>query len=416
MTSARGTSGGDKPPTLAIVGASLAGAKAAEGARDAGFDGRIVLIGEESSVPYVRPPLSKAVLRGEADPDTTHVHPASFYADAGIELVTDRATALDPVSRRVRLAGGDEVAFASAVITTGSTPKRLRAPGADLDGVHYLRTLDDAIRLRDSIRAANRIAVVGAGWLGAEVAASARQQGADVVLIGTSEVPLQSVLGAEVGAVFRDLHAEHGVELRLGTGIDRLLGTKSVEAVALDDGRVEEADVVVVGIGAAPRTELFEGDGRFHIDNGIIVDQFLETTVPGVYAAGDVANAWHPHYERHLRVEHWANALNQGATAGRNAVGQLEPYTRLPYFFSDQYDVGLEYVGHAGTDDTITVRGDLASRSFIVFWHRHAVVTAAMHVNVWDATDDLKAIVEWRQAIEVDRLADPSVALGDLRD
>ena len=309
MTSVRGTSGGGTSPTLAIVGASLAGTKAAEGARDAGFDGRIVLIGEETSVPYERPPLSKAVLRGEADPDTTHVHPAGFYADAGIELVTDRATALDPVNRRVRLAGGDEVAFGSAVITTGSAPKRLRAPGADLDGVHYLRTLDDAIRLRDSIQAATRVAVVGAGWLGAEVAASARQQGADVVLIGTSEVPLQSVLGLQIGAVFRDLHAEHGVELRLGTGLDRLLGTKSVEAVALDDGRVEEADVVVVGVGAAPRTELFDGDGRFHIDNGIIVDQFLETTVPGVYAAGDVANVWHPRYERHLRVEHWADAL-----------------------------------------------------------------------------------------------------------
>jgi 3-phenylpropionate/trans-cinnamate dioxygenase ferredoxin reductase subunit len=408
------TSGMKPPTTLAVIGASLAGAKAAEAARDAGFDGRIVLIGDEPGAPYERPPLSKAVLRGEKDADTARVHPDGFYADHAIECVSDRAVALDVEARTVTLSGGDAVRYDAAVLATGAAPRRLDVPGADLAGVHHLRTVDDALRLRDAIGTASRVAVIGAGWIGTEVAASARQMGAEVVLVGTGAVPLRRVLGDEIGEVFRQLHADHGVTLRLGSGVAALEGgAGTVEAVVLDDGRAEAADVVVVGIGVVPRTEVAERAG-LPVDNGIVVDEHLETGVPGIFAAGDAANAWHPHYGHHLRVEHWATALNQGMTAGRNAAGKREAYTRLPYFFSDQYDLGLEYVGHGDPGDSVTVRGDLDSREFIAYWHRDGVVTAAMNVNVWDVVEDLKAIVAAGTPIDVARLGDPGVPLAEL--
>jgi 3-phenylpropionate/trans-cinnamate dioxygenase ferredoxin reductase component len=401
--------------TLVVIGASLAGAKAAEAARDAGFDGRVVLIGDESGAPYERPPLSKAVLRGEKTPETARVHPDGFYAEHGIEVVNDHAVALDLVVRRVEVAGGDCIGFDSAILATGAAPRRLEVPGAGLSGVHYLRTIDDALRLGDAIRGATRVAVIGAGWIGSEVAASARQMGAEVVLIDPGPVPLQRVLGGEIGAVFRQLHADNGVEMRLGTGVAEMRGTEAVEEVVLGDGRVEAADAVVVGVGVTPRTELADAAPALDVDNGIVVDEHLETTVPGVYAAGDVANAFHPHYGRRLRVEHWANALNQGSTAGSNAAGNRDVYHRLPYFFSDQYDLGMEYVGYGDAHDSVTVRGDLASREFIAFWHRDGVVTAAMNVNVWDVVEDLKAIVEADRLIDPSRLADLDVPLGGLR-
>ena len=399
--------------TLAIVGASLAGAKAAEAARESGYDGRIVLIGDEAGPPYERPPLSKAVLRGEADPASTRVHPDGFYEDHDIDLVTDRVVAIDTATRRVELSDGDTVPFDAAVVATGAEPRRLTVPGADLCGVRYLRTVDDSVRLGEAIRASSRVAVIGAGWIGSEVAASAREMGADVVLIAPSPVPLGHVLGDEGGEVFRRLHADHGVQLRLGAGVDALRGAGAVEEVVLTDGTTEPADLVVAGVGVTPRTGVAAGSG-LAVDNGIVADQHLETNVPAVYAAGDVANAWHPHYGRHLRVEHWANALNQGATAGRNVAGWREVYDRLPYFFSDQYDLGMEYVGFGSPTDELVVRGDLDTREFIAFWHRDGVVSAAMNVNVWDVVDDLKAIVAAPRPVELDRLADPSIALGDV--
>jgi 3-phenylpropionate/trans-cinnamate dioxygenase ferredoxin reductase subunit len=399
--------------TLVVVGASLAGAKAAEAARDAGHDGRIVMIGEEATVPYERPPLSKAVLRGEAELDVTHVHPDGFYAEHDIDLVTDRVTGLDLQARSVQLNVGDDVSFDTLVLATGAAPRQLTVRGVELAGVHLLRTAEDAVRLRDSIRAAARVAVVGAGWIGSEVAASARQIGADVVLIDPAPVPLHRVLGAEVGAVFRSLHAEHGVTLRMSTGVSGLRGADTVEEIVLDDGSIETADVVVIGVGVTPRVEL-AGRAGLPTDNGILVDQHLETSVAGIFAAGDVANAWHPHYQRHLRVEHWANALNQGITAGRNAAGNRDSYTQLPYFFSDQYDLGLEYVGHGSSDDAVTIRGDRDSREFIAFWHRDGIITAAMNVNVWDVVDDLKAIIETRPRIDLALLTDLDVPLADL--
>jgi 3-phenylpropionate/trans-cinnamate dioxygenase ferredoxin reductase subunit len=398
--------------TLVIVGASLAGAKAAEAARGAGFDGRVVLVGEEREPPYERPPLSKAVLRGEAAPETTRVHDEGFYVAHDIELLTGRTVeSLDPGAKQVRLDGGEVVSFTTAVLTTGAAPRPLDVPGAALAGVHVLRSVGDSLRLADAIRGAARVAVVGAGWIGSEVAASARQLGADVVLVDPAPTPLHRVLGGEIGEVFRRLHADRGVTLRMGTGVSELRGTDAVEGVVLRDGCVEAADVVVVGVGVIPRVELAVSAG-LTVDDGIVVDELLRTSAPGVYAAGDVASAWHPRYGRQLRVEHWANALHQGTTAGVNAAGGTDAYTRLPYFFSDQYDLGMEYVGAARPDDAVVVRGSLADRRFVAFWHRHGVVTAAMHVNVWDVVDDLTAIVG--RQLEPILLGDPAVPLGEL--
>ena len=381
--------------TLAIVGAGLAGAKAAEAARNAGFDGRLVLVGDEPSVPYERPPLSKGVLRGEDKAASARVHPAGFYDDHAIELVHDRAAALDVTARCIEVAsGGAPVPIDVLVLATGASPRRLTVPGADLHGIHHLRTLDDAARLRDAIRGAARVAVVGAGWIGSEVTASARQMGADVVLIDPAPVPLQRVLGGDVGALFRELHADHGVVLRLGAGVAELRGAKTVEEVVLDDGRVEPADVVVVGIGVLPRVGLAAGAG-LAVDGGIVADQHLRTSMPGVYAAGDVASAWHPRYRRHVRVEHWSNALHQGTLAGRNAAtGGQEVYDRLPYFFSDQYDLGMEYVGLSSPGDTTVIeRSSEDEHAFRAFWHRDGIVTAAMHANTWGVLDELRALV-----------------------
>jgi 3-phenylpropionate/trans-cinnamate dioxygenase ferredoxin reductase component len=400
--------------TLVIVGASLAGAKAAEGARTAGFDGRVVLVGNERELPYERPPLSKAVLRGEADPETTRVHDDDFYTTYDVELLSGRTVEnLDAEARQVRLDGNDVVSFTAAVLTTGAAPRRLDIPGSELFGVHYLREIGDSRQLGEAIRDAGRVAVIGAGWIGSEVAASARQMGTDVVLVDPAPTPLHRVLGDEIGEVFRRLHADHDVTLRLRTGVTELRGSDRVEQVVLSDGRVEAADVVVVGVGVMPRVELAVAAG-LKVDDGIVVDEQLRSSVPGVYAAGDVASAWHPHYRRHMRVEHWANALNQGTTAGINATGGTDRYTRLPYFFSDQYDLGMEYVGHSDTSDDVVVRGSLEDRQFVAFWHRNGIVTAAMNVNVWDVVDELKAIISSGRPRDPARLGDPAIPLAEL--
>lgn len=401
------------PSTIVVIGGSLGGAKAAEAARDAGFSGRVVLVSEEPGAPYERPPLSKAVLRGEAEPTSARVHPRGFYTDHEIEIVSDRVSHLDLHSRRVELAGGGGIGFEAAVLATGAAPRRLDLPGSELAGIHYLRTAEDAVRLRDAIRSASRVAVIGAGWIGSEVAASARQMGADVVLVDPAPVPLQRVLGDRIGEVFRQFHSDHGVQLRMTTSVTALRGDKAVEAIVLDRDREEEADLVVAGVGVTPRVELARTTA-LRVDNGIVVDQYLETGVPGIFAAGDVANAWHPHFERHVRVEHWANAADQGTTAGGNAAGRRDEYARLPYFFSDQFDLGMEYVGHGDAGDQVVVRGDLGARRFIAFWHREGIVTAAMNVNEWDVADDLRAIVESRRPVSLGRLSDRDVPLSDL--
>jgi 3-phenylpropionate/trans-cinnamate dioxygenase ferredoxin reductase component len=405
------------PQTYVVVGASLAGAKAAETLRTEGFTGRVVLVGEEAERPYERPPLSKDYLRGDAAREKVFVHGESFYADHDIELRTaTRATALDPGGHTVTLTqdGHDEqLSYDRLLLTTGAEPRQLDLPGADLPGVYALRSLADADRLARAIREADTVAVIGAGWIGSEVAASARQLGRNVAMIAPSVVPLERVLGVEVGWVYRTLHADHGVDLHLQTGVEALLGTAAVEGLQLSDGTRLAADVVIVGIGAVPRVQLAAAAG-LAVDDGIVVDAHLRTSDPDIFAAGDVASALHPVLGSNIRVEHWANALHQGPAAARNMLGIATPYERIPYFFSDQYELGMEYAGYAKAWDRVVFRGDPAQGKFIAFWLAGGLVVAGMNANVWDVTEPIQQLIRDRVAIDPDRLADPDTPLDSL--
>ena len=392
--------------TFVIVGASLTGAKAAETLRAEGFDGRVVLLGEEPERPYERPPLSKDYLRGDVGPEKVFVHDQAFYAEHGIEVRTaTRVAALDPAGHEVVLDGGERLAYDKLLLATGASPRRLSVPGADLGGVRYLRTLADAESLREAIRGAGAVAVIGAGWIGSEVAASARQVGRAVAMVDHAPVPLAHVLGPEVGGVYRNLHADHGVELHLGTGVESIRGTGQVQEIRTTDGRTIPADVVVVGVGAVPRVELAAAAG-LAVEDGIVVDEQLRTSAPDVFAAGDVAAARHPLFGTRLRVEHWANALHQGPVAAKNMLGIPTPYDRIPYFFSDQYDLGMEYSGYAPTWDRVVFRGDPASGQFVAFWLAGGLVVAGMNANVWDVAAPIGDLVRSRAVIDPERLTD----------
>jgi 3-phenylpropionate/trans-cinnamate dioxygenase ferredoxin reductase component len=400
--------------TFVIVGAGLAGAKAAETLRAEGFDGRVVLIGTERERPYERPPLSKDYLRGEVGRERLHVHEEGHYAEHEIELRLGCAAAgLDTSAQRVTLDDGERVRYDKLLLATGAEPRRLSIPGAELEGVMYLRTVDDCDALRERLDGGGSVVVVGAGWVGAEVAASARQRGLDVTLVAPSSVPLERVLGAELGAVYRDIHADHGVRMLLGKGVDAFEGSTAVERVRTSDGRALDCDFVVVGVGVQPRTGLAERAGLV-VGDGVLADEHLRTSSPGVFAAGDIANAHHPFYGERIRVEHWANALHQGPAAARSMLGRADPYDRPPYFFSDQYDVGMEYAGHARRWDRVVLRGEPASREFIAFWLVEDRVVAGMNVGVWDVTDDIQRLIRARVAVDDRRLADPDIPLEAL--
>jgi 3-phenylpropionate/trans-cinnamate dioxygenase ferredoxin reductase subunit len=400
--------------TFVIVGASLTGAKAAETLRAEGFDERVVLIGDEDERPYERPPLSKDYLRGEADRETVYVHPEGFYAEHDIELRLGRtAVSVDVVGNELALDDGERLRYDRLLLATGAEPRSLSIPGGDLAGVLYLRSVADCDALRGRLDRGGAVVVIGAGWIGAEVAASARQRGLDVTVIDPLTVPLERVLGTEVGAVYRDIHVDHGVHMLLGTGVEAFEGGTAVERVRTSDGRELECDFVVVGVGVQPRIGLAAQAG-LAVDNGILVDERLQTSAPGVFAAGDVANAHHPFYGERIRVEHWANALHQGPVAARAMLGHADVYDRLPYFFSDQYDVGMEYAGFARSWDRVVFRGDPATREFIAFWLTGDRVVAGMNVNVWDVIDPIQRLIGERVAVDDRRLADPDVPLAEL--
>jgi 3-phenylpropionate/trans-cinnamate dioxygenase ferredoxin reductase component len=400
--------------TFVIAGASLAGAKAAETLRTEGFDERVVLIGAEDERPYERPPLSKDYVRGEVDRETVYVHPQGYYAAHDIELRLGRtAVSLNTAARELALDDGERLRYDRLLLTTGAEPRRLSIPGGELDSVLYLRSVADCDALRERLGRGGAVVVIGAGWIGAEVAASARQRGLEVTVIDPLTVPLERVLGTEVGAVYRDIHLDHGVQMLMGTGVEAFEGGMAVERVRTTDGRELECDFVVVGVGVQPRTALAAQAG-LAVDNGILVDEHLQTEAPGVFAAGDVANAYHPFYGERIRVEHWANALHQGPVAARAMLGEPDVYDRLPYFFSDQYDVGMEYAGFARTWDRVVFRGDPATREFIAFWLTGDRVVAGMNVNVWDATDPIQRLIRQHSPVDDRRLADPDVSLDDL--
>ena len=400
--------------THVIVGASLTGAKAAETLREQGFGGRVVLVGAEHARPYERPPLSKDYLRGEVGREKVYVHDEGFYAEHRIDLALGRsAVGIDTARHELALDDGERLSYDRLLLATGAEPRRLEIQGGELDGVLYLRSVRDSDALRERLDRGGSVVVVGAGWIGAEVAASARQRGLDVTVIAPGSVPLERVLGAEVGAIYRDIHTDQGVRMLLGTGVEAFEGDGAVERVRTSDGRELDCDFVVVGVGVEPRSGL-AAEAGIAVDNGVLVDELLQTSAPGVFAAGDVANAHHPFYGEHIRVEHWANALNQGPAAAANMLGQRIAYERLPYFFSDQYDVGMEYTGFAREWDRVVLRGDPATREFVAFWMVEDRVVAGMNVNVWDVTDAIKRLIGERVAVDDRRLADPDVALEEL--
>jgi 3-phenylpropionate/trans-cinnamate dioxygenase ferredoxin reductase component len=399
-------------PTFVIVGAGLAGAKAAETLRADGFDGRLLLLGEEAERPYDRPPLSKTYLRGETDPNSLHLHDEGFYADHDIQLRTSTSVrSIDPAHRHIELASGERIGYDRLLLAPGAAPRRLPLPGADLDGVHYLRSRHDADTLAAAAARATHVVVIGTGWIGSEAAASLRQLGRQVTLVGPDTAPLARVLGPEVAEVYRDLHADHGVRLALGTRVAGLRGRGRVEAVVTDHGDTIEGDLVLVGAGAVPRTGLAEA-ASLPVGNGVLVNEQLEAVgAAGIYAAGDVAGAWHPRYQTYLRVEHWANALNQGPAAARNMLGIPTAYARLPYFYSDQYDLSMEYSGLAVDWDEVVVRGDPATREFIAFWLKDQRVIAGMNANIWDVVEPIQALIRSGRPVDPERLADPDIPL-----
>jgi 3-phenylpropionate/trans-cinnamate dioxygenase ferredoxin reductase subunit len=400
--------------TFVIIGASLAGAKAAEELRGRGFDGRVVLIGSEAERPYERPPLTKDYLRGESEREKAYVHPAAFYEEQQIEWWGESTvTAIDLAASRVTLDGGGELSYDRLLLSTGAEPRRIEVPGADLDGVHYLRTLADCDALRARLDAGGRVAVVGAGWIGSEFAASARQRGLEVTVIDPLALPNERVFGAEIGAFYRDVHNDHGVEMLLGRGVEALEGDGSLKQVRASDGTVVECDFAVVGVGVTPREALARGAG-LETENGVVVNEHLATSAPNVFAAGDVANAWHPFFERRIRVEHWANALNQGPAAAGAMLGEDVSYERIPYFFSDQYDVGMEYSGYAERWDQVVFRGDREAGEFVAFWLRDGRVLAGMNVNVWDVNQHVQELIRSRRQVDVAALSDLDTPLESL--
>jgi 3-phenylpropionate/trans-cinnamate dioxygenase ferredoxin reductase subunit len=401
---------------IVIVGAGLAGAKAAEAARQEGYAGRLTLVGGETHFPYERPPFSKDVLIGPGTPAQARVHEdPAFYARNEIDLLLGtEVTKIETGDLQVELAGKRTLGFDRLVLAMGSRARHLGLDGIDEVEAHYLRTQDDSLSIREALRPGRRLVMVGASWIGTEVAAAARQRGADVLLLDPLSVPLERVLGAEVGAYFRDLHADHGVDVRTGTGVERFepAGDGGVR-VHVEGGGVEEGDILVVGVGAEPVIDL-AADAGLDVGEGVLVDAELRTSHPAIWAAGDIAEHDHPLTDGRVRVEHWANALNQGTTAGRNVAGRSDAYDRLPYFFSDQYDTGLEYSGWPEKWDRIVFRGSPSDGEFMAFYLRDGMVRAGINVNVWDVNQAVQDLVRSERQIDVERLADPDTDLAAL--
>ncbi|MFG2646835.1 NAD(P)/FAD-dependent oxidoreductase [Streptomyces sp. NPDC048436] len=416
----------DADQTFVIVGGGLAGAKAAETLRSEGFTGRVILIGDERDHPYERPPLSKGYLLGKEERDSVFVHEPAWYAQADVELhLGQTVVAIDRTAKAVHLGDRAVIHYDKLLLATGAEPRRLDVPGTDLAGVHHLRRLAHADRLRHVLAALGRdnghLVIAGAGWIGLEIAAAAREYGAEVTVVEPEPTPLHAAIGPEVGQMFADLHAEHGVRFHFGARLTEITGQDGmVLAARTDDGEEHPAHDVLAAIGAAPRTGLAEAAGLTLADRahggGIAVDASLRTSDPDIFAAGDVSSVQHGLFDARLRVEHWANALNGGPAAARAMLGRDVTYDRVPYFFSDQYDVGLEYSGWAppGTYDQVVIRGDAGKREFIAFWLSEGRVLAGMNVNVWDVTDPIQQLIRTGARPSVDALADPGTPLASL--
>jgi 3-phenylpropionate/trans-cinnamate dioxygenase ferredoxin reductase subunit len=395
-----------------VVGGGLAAANVAAGLREGGYAERILLVGDEPVAPYERPGLSKDYLLGKAERESLFVHSDAWYGDNDVELVLeDAAVGIDRADRAVTLASGRREAYDRLVLATGARPRTIPLDGADLDGVRFLRRIDDSDALRESMEAGQRIAVIGAGWIGLEVAAAASLHGCDVTVLEMADVPLSAALGADMGGYFAAMHRKNGVDLRTGVSVGGIVGSGGrVAGVRVGDD-VVEADLVLIGVGAAPNIELAAAAG-LPVDNGVVVDSRLRTDDPSILAAGDVAHADNVALGRRVRVEHWDNAIRQGRLAAATILDRDDAYDWQPYFYTDQYDLGMEYVGLGSAGDQVVVRGDTESGEFIAFWLRDETVSAAMNVNVWDVNDTLRALIG--RSIAVDRLRDGSIPLTEL--
>lgn len=393
-------------PDVVIVGAGLAAAKAATALRENGYVGAVTIVGEEPHPPYERPPLSKDILLGKGDRDDALVHPRDWYDEHDVTLLTGRrAETLDPAAHQVVLDDGTVLDYGKLVLATGARPRVLDVPGAA--DAFTLRRVEDSEALLAAFANASSMVVIGAGWIGLEVAAAARVAGLAVTVLEVADVPLKTVLGDRLGSYFAELHRKHGVDLRTSTEVE------SVSDGGVTAGGEEiRADLVVMGVGAVPNTELAEAAG-LEVDRGIVVDEHFVTSDPDVLAIGDVAVARHTELGP-LRVEHWDNAIRQGKAVAAVLLGQDVAYDWQPYFFTDQYDLGMEYVGRGDGSNDVVIRGDLDSGEFIAFWVDGDRVTAGMNVNVWDVNDDLRALVG--RTVDTERLADPSVPLTEVTD
>jgi NADPH-dependent 2,4-dienoyl-CoA reductase/sulfur reductase-like enzyme len=405
--------------TFVIVGGGLAGAKAAETLRTAGFDGEVVLFGSESERPYERPPLAKGYLLGKDTRDSVFVHPADWYAEHKVDLRTGITVAMiDPAAQLVTFDGGT-IRYDKLLLTTGASARRIDIPGTGLGNVLYLRTLAESETLRAAFTPDARVVIVGSGWIGLEAAAAARTAGSSVTIVEPQPGALYGALGPEVGGKFADLHRSHGVEFRFGESPAEFLaagpGSGQVGSVVTTGGTELPADVVVVGIGAVPNDGLAKSAG-LEVDRGVVTDSALRTSDPDIFAAGDVASSYHPLLGRHLRMDHWANALNGGKAAALSMLGQQVEYNRVPYFYSDQYDLGMECAGLPlpGTYDEVVFRGDSDSLEFIAFWLKERRLVAGMNVNVWDVNDDIQGLIRSARPLDPARLSNPAIPLAEV--
>ncbi|GBG38946.1 NAD(P)/FAD-dependent oxidoreductase [Mycobacterium montefiorense] len=403
--------------TFVIVGGGLAGAKALEALRDNDFDGQILLFADETHLPYERPPLSKEYLAGKKSLTDFTVRNSDWYFGQKVDLrLGSRVSSLDPAAHTVELHDGTTASYDELLLATGSASRRPPIPGSDADGVHYLRSYDDAELLNSVLTEGSSLAVVGAGWIGLEVAAAARQRGVAVTVVEAAKQPLAAALGETVGEVFANLHRDHGVDLRLQAQVEEIsVADGTATGLRMRDGSTVAADAVLVAVGAKPNVELAEQAGLSMGDGGVLVDASLRTSDPDIYAVGDIAAAEHPVFGTRIRTEHWANALKQPAVAAAGMLGKPGEYAELPYFFTDQYDLGMEYAGHAPDFERVVFRGDVAGREFVAFWLGAGNrVLAGMNVNIWDVLDDVKALIRSKVRVDPDKLADPSSPLADL--
>jgi 3-phenylpropionate/trans-cinnamate dioxygenase ferredoxin reductase subunit len=393
---------------IVIVGGGHAGGKAAIALREEGHTGPITIIGEENRPPYERPPLSKEYLQGESEVDAMLLEPADWYAEHDITLLQGvTATAIDRDAKRVQVATGDPVPYDLLLLATGATPRRLDIPGAEL--ALTLRRVEDSDALREAYARSGSVVIIGGGWIGLETAAAARKAGLDTTVLEYAALPLQNVLGEELGSYFAELHRRNGVDLRTSTEAESISGTGPYVVTA--GGQDIEADLVVMGVGAAPNSGLAEAAG-LEVDNGVTVDESFRTSDPAIYAIGDVANAHNTGLGTRLRVEHWDNAIRQGEAVAKALLGQSVTYDWQPYFYTDQFDLGMEYVGRGSSAHDVVIRGDKDSGEFIAFWLDGDRVTAGMNVNIWDVTEDIRALIG--SSVDRARLADPGVPLTEV--